>query len=191
MLFGRHSGGKKKKRIPYDPPGSKARKKANKKANRRVDQLFLTRRAMLMKSAVFGGFSILLARLGYMQIGKGEDYQAAATTNITDWRELKPSRGIIVDRKGRLLAKNRKSWSVSVIPADIRQLEPEQLSYVREQLMTALRLPDVVMVNPGSIPVEAKDQVYRRVGRLLGDTTEQDFENTKNWIKAQLRYNDY
>jgi penicillin-binding protein 2 len=191
MLFGRHPGGKKKKRIPYDPPGSKARKKANKQANRRVDQLFLTRRAMLMKSAVFGGFSILLARLGYMQIGKGEDYQAAATTNITDWRELKPSRGIIVDRKGRLLAKNRKSWSVSVIPADIRRLEPEQLSYVREQLMTALRLPDVVMINPGSIPAEAKDQVYRRVGRLLGDTTEQDFENTKNWITRQLRVNDY
>ena len=187
MRFGRNPNGKKKKRIPYDPPGSKARKKANKQANRRVDQLFLTRRAVMMKSAVLGGFSILLARLGYMQIGKGEDYQAAATTNITDWRELKPSRGVIVDRKGRLMAKNRKSWSVSVIPADIRQLESTQLAYVREQLMTALRLPDVVMINPGSIPAEAKDQVYRRVGRLLGDTTEQDYENTKNWIKSQLQ----
>jgi penicillin-binding protein 2 len=191
MRFGLNPFGKKKKRIPYDPPGSKARKKANKQANRRVDQLFLTRRALMMKSAVLGGFSILLARLGYMQIGKGQDYQAAATTNITDWRELKPSRGVIVDRKGRLMAKNRKSWSVSVIPADIRQLESTQLAYVREQLMTALRLPDVVMINPGSIPAEAKDQVYRRVGRLLGDTTEQDYENTKNWIKAQLRFNDY
>ena len=191
MRFGRNPNGKKKKRIPYDPPGSKARKKANKQANRRVDQLFLTRRAVMMKSAVIGGFSILLARLGYMQIGKGADYQAAATTNITDWRELKPSRGVIVDRKGRLMAKNRKSWSVSVIPADIRQLESTQLAYVREQLMTALRLPDVVMINPGSIPAEAKDQVYRRVGRLLGDTTEQDYENTRNWIKSQLQYNDY
>ena len=191
MRFGLNPFGKKKKRIPYDPPGSKARKKANKQANRRVDQLFLTRRAVLMKSAVLGAFSILLARLGYMQIGKGEDYQAAATTNITDWRELKPSRGVIVDRKGRLMAKNRKSWSVSVIPADIRQLESTQLAYVREQLMTALRLPDVVMINPGSIPAEAKDQVYRRIGRLLGDTTEQDYENTKNWIKSQLQFNDY
>ena len=191
MRFGRNPNGKKKKRIPYDPPGSKARKKANRQANRRVDQLFLTRRAVMMKSAVIGGFSILLARLGYMQIGKGADYQAAATTNITDWRELKPSRGVIVDRKGRLMAKNRKSWSVSVIPADIRQLESTQLAYVREQLMTALRLPDVVMINPGSIPAEAKDQVYRRVGRLLGDTTEQDYENTRNWIKSQLQYNDY
>ena len=92
MRFGLNPFGKKKKRIPYDPPGSKARKKTNKQANRRVDQLLLTRRAVLMKSAVLGSFSILLARLGYLQIGKGEDYQAAATTNITDWRELKPSR---------------------------------------------------------------------------------------------------
>ena len=49
MRFGRNPNGKKKKRIPYDPPGSKARKKANKQANRRVDQLFLTRRAVMMK----------------------------------------------------------------------------------------------------------------------------------------------
>ena len=116
MLFSRNQNGKnkKKKRIPYDPPGSKARKKANKQANRRVDQLFVTRRALMMKSAVVGAFSILLARLGYMQIGKGEDYEAQATTNITDWRELKPARGLIVDRQGRLMAGNRKSWSVSV-----------------------------------------------------------------------------
>ena len=170
---------KEAKRIPYDPPGSKARKKANKQANRRLDQLYITRRALLMKSAVLGGFTMLLGRLGYMQIGKGKDYEDAATTNITDWRELKPARGLIVDRQGRLMAGNRKSWSVSVIPADIRQLGSEALSYVREQLVTALRLPDVVMINPGSIPADAKDQVYRRVGRLLGDTSDQDYEDTK------------
>ena len=191
MLLGRDTTKKKRKRIPYDPPGSKARKKANKQANRRLDQLYITRRALLMKSAVVGGFSVLLGRLGYMQIGKGKDYEDAATTNITDWRELKPARGLIVDRQGRLMAGNRKSWSVSVIPADIRQLGSEALSYVREQLVTALRLPDVVMINPGSIPADAKDQVYRRVGRLLGDTSDQDFDDTKAWIKTQLKYNDF
>jgi penicillin-binding protein 2 len=191
MAISRNPSNRKKKRIPYDPPGSKARKKANKQANRRIDQLYITRRALVMKSAVVGAFSVLLARLGYMQIGKGEDYQEAATVNKTDWRELKPARGLIVDRKGRLMAGNRKSWSVSVIPADIRQLDREALAYVREQLITALRLPDVVMINPGAIPAEGKDQVYRRVGRLLGDTTEQDYESTKSWIKTQLKYNDY
>jgi penicillin-binding protein 2 len=144
-----------------------------------------------MKSAVVGAFSLLLARLGYMQIGKGDAYEEAATVNKTDWRELKPARGLIVDRKGRVMAGNRKSWSVSVIPADIRQLEPESLSYVREQLITALRLPDVVMINPGAIPANGKDQVYRRVGRLLGDQTEEDYENTTSWIKTQLEFNDY
>lgn len=191
MRIGRNPNHKKRKRIPYDPPGSKARRKANKQANRRVDQLFLTRRALMMKSAVVTAFGILLTRLGYMQIGKGHDYQAAATTNKTDWRELKPARGLIVDRQGRLMAGNRKSWSVSVIPADIRQLEPDALAYVREQLNTALRLPKVVMINPGSIPAEAKTQVYRRVGRLLGDVTEEDYDQTQNWIATQLRVNDY
>jgi penicillin-binding protein 2 len=188
MLFGRN---RKKKRLQYDPPGSKARKKANRAANRRVDQLFITRRALMFKTSVLGAFSILLVRLGYMQIGQGQDYSDAATTNVTDWRELKPARGLIVDRKGRLMAGNRKSWSVSVIPADIRQLDDDDLAYVKEQLVTALHLPEVVMINPGSIPANAKEQVYRRVGRLLGDQTEEDYEETQNWIKAQLRYNDF
>ncbi len=189
MLFGRRE--KKRKRIPYDPPGSKSRIKANRAANKRTDQVFVTRRVFMLKSGVVAAFSILLARLGYMQIGKGDDWSAAATTNKTDWRELKPTRGLIVDRQGRVMAGNRKSWSVSIIPADIRQLPDESLAYVREQLRTSLRLPDVVMINPGSIPADAKDQVYRRVGRLLGDSTEEDFEDTKGWIAAQLRFNDF
>lgn len=189
MVFGRKE--KKRKRIPYDPPGSKSRIKANRAANKRLEQVFITRRALMFKGGVVGAFSVLLARLGYMQIGKGDDWAAQATTNRTDWRELKPARGLIVDRQGRVMAGNRKSWSVSVIPADIRLLPDESLAYVKEQLVTALRLPDVVMVNPGSIPADAKDQVYRRLGGILGDTTDQDFEDTRNWIKAQLQYNDY
>lgn len=179
----------KKKRMQYDPPGSKARKKANQKANRRFDDIFITRRALMFKTAIASGFTILTARLAYMQIGKGTSYQEAAENNIIDWTPLKPARGLIYDRDGRVLASNRKSWSVSVIPVDVLDLDDEDLAYVREQLITALRLPDVVIVKPGSIPKDAKDQVYRRLGRLLGDDTEEELASTKSWIERQLRVN--
>ncbi|HQY31230.1 MAG TPA: hypothetical protein PK691_08090, partial [Thermomicrobiales bacterium] len=179
----------KKKRMAYDPPGSKARKKANHKANRRFEDMFISRRAVMLKTAVFGGFGILTARMAYMQIGKGTSYQEAAENNIVAWTALKPPRGLIYDRQGRVLASNRKSWSVSIIPADVLDLEDKDLAYVREQLITALRLPQVVIVKPGSIPKEYKDQVYRRLGSLLGDSTESDFQSTKSWIERQLRVN--
>ena len=177
----------KKKRMQYDPPGSKSRKKANQKANRRMDDIFVTRRALMFKTAIATGFGVLTARLAYMQIGHGTTYQQAAENNIVDWTPLKPARGLVYDREGRVLASNRKSWSVSVIPVDVLDLEDENLAYVREQLITALRLPEVVIVKPGSIPKDAKDQVYRRLGRLLGDTTDEQFASTKSWIERQLQ----
>jgi penicillin-binding protein 2 len=185
-LFGRSS---KKKRMQYDPPGSRSRKKANQKANRRFDDIFITRRALMFKTAIASGFAVLTARMAYMQIGRGTNYQEAAESNIVDWTPLKPARGLIYDREARVLASNRKSWSVSVIPVDVLNLEEADLSYVREQLITALRLPDVVIVKPGSIPKDAKDQVYRRLGMLLGDESEEDLASTKSWIERQLRVN--
>src|SRR3954451_23191637 len=76
---------KRKKRIPYDPPGSKPRgKKAA--SNRRVDQIFLTRRVFLVKTAVIGGFAVLTARLAQMQLMKGQQYQAQARTTTSTGR---------------------------------------------------------------------------------------------------------
>jgi len=66
---------KRRKRIPYDPPGQ--RKKGKRQTWRRSDQIFLTRRMLLMKGAIAAGFTALIGRLGYMQIIKGSHYSAA------------------------------------------------------------------------------------------------------------------
>jgi len=186
LIFGQKEA---RRRIKFDPPGSKARKKANRKANRRLDDIFVTRRVFAFKGAVAAGFLALVAKMGYMQIGNANKYQDAAESNIVAWTPLKPARGVIRDRQGRVLASNRKSWSVSVIPVDVLNLDDQDLAYVREQLITALRLPLVVIVKPGNIPKDATDSVYRNLGRLLGDQNDQDFQDTKAWIEGQLKVN--
>jgi len=186
LIFGRKEA---RRRIKFDPPGSKARKKANRKATRRLDDIFVTRRVFAFKGAVAAGFVALVAKMGYMQIGNANKYQDAAESNIVAWTPLKPARGVIRDRQGRVLASNRKSWSVSVIPVDVLNLDDQDLAYVREQLITALRLPQVVIVKPGNIPKDATDSVYRNLGRLLGDQNDQDFQDTKEWIERQLKVN--
>ena len=186
MIFRR-----KRRRIPYDAPGSRSRKKAARAANRRVDELFITRRVFLFKGVAVAGFSGLAVRLGLMQLRDGETWSAQAVSNVQRWRELKPARGMILDRQGRVLAENVKTWSVNVIPNDLPELDTPEWAYIRGQLVTALRLPDVVMVDPRSIPVGAREQVYRRLGQLLGDATDTDYRQTVLNITQQLKYNPY
>src|SRR5215204_5023341 len=107
-----------RKRIPYDPPGQ--RKRTGKQPEwKRSDQIFLNRRVFVMKSAIVAGFTALAVRLGYMQIIKGDFYQAATADTTQRWESETPVRGLIFDRQGRTLAENRRVWEVRVIPADL------------------------------------------------------------------------
>ena len=188
MIFRRST---RRRRIPYDAPGSRSRKKAAKAANRRVDELFLSRRVLMLKGVAVTGFSVLAGKLGIMQFGEAEKWSAQAVSNVQRWRELKPARGMILDRQGRVIAENRKTWSLSVIPWDLPELDAPEWEYIRGQLVTALRLPEVVLVDPRSIPLSARDQVYRRLGQLLGDQSDADYKQTTLNIEQQLDYNRY
>ncbi len=179
---------RRKKRMAYDPPGSKARKRKPGVA-RRSDQIFLTRRVFMVKSAVVAGFSVLAARLGYMQIVKGSVYTEEAESNVVDWVELKPTRGLVFDRAGRPLAENRRTWAVRIIPTELPKRDTAEFRRVRDTLITALRLPDSLIVDRDAVPKEARETVFTRVGRLLGDQTADDTRETIDYIGRQADIN--
>lgn len=60
--------------------------------------------------------SILLARLGYLQIVKGAEYRQKSENNSVRFRNLKPLRGLIMDRNGVVLVDNMPSFDVIYIP---------------------------------------------------------------------------
>ena len=179
---------KRKKRMQFDPPGSKQRRKRNGKA-RRDDQLFLTRRMFLLKSAIVGGFATLTARLGYMQLVQGQAYRADAENNVVNWTVQKPARGLIFDRANRTLAANQRTWSVSVIPTKLPKRNTPEWQLVRDTLITALRLPDTLVVEPDAVPKDAKETVYTRLGHLLGDSSQEDTQATIDFITSQKEIN--
>ena len=94
-----------RKRIPYDPPGQR-KSKGKRREWMRSDQIFLNRRVFLMKGAIVAGFATLAARLGYMQIVKGDYYQKETADTTQRWIPETPVRGLIFDRQGRL----RRRW---------------------------------------------------------------------------------
>ncbi len=158
-MFRRH------KRIPYDPPGARKRK-GNRRPPMRSDQIFLTRRMLLIKGAISAAFLTFAARLGYMQIVQGQTYEQQANENVQRPQNIKAARGMIFDRTGRVLAENYRSWEVRVVPGDL-PTDKIELQRVKDTLITALRLPDVLTVNPNAVPTGSETTVYRRVVDLL------------------------
>ena len=62
-------------------------------------------------------FLLLAARLWYVQVIQGERYWRASTQNIIRDIEIKPARGRIIDRHDVVLADNRPSYDVYLIPS--------------------------------------------------------------------------
>ncbi|NLC56750.1 MAG: penicillin-binding protein 2 [Armatimonadetes bacterium] len=72
---------------------------------------------------VAGLFMVLLVRFWYLQIAQGEYYRLKAEENRTADIELPAPRGLIRDRNGVILATTRPAFSVSVLPAEVVDLD--------------------------------------------------------------------
>lgn len=79
-------------------------------------------------------FLTLFARLWYLQVFTGEEYQARAAEQSVRENVVQPARGLIVDAMGRPLVANRTSWVVSVDRTVLGKM-PEQ---TREALLRTL-----------------------------------------------------
>ncbi len=157
---------KRKKRIPYDPPSQ--RKGSGKRREwKRADQIFLNRRVFVLKGLIVSGFAALAARLGYMQILKGDFYEERTANTTTQWRVEKPVRGLIVDRQGRSVAENRRVWEVRAVPANLPPRGTPERERVRSTMISALRLPEVLVIDPNAVPLGSEETIYRRVAALL------------------------
>jgi penicillin-binding protein 2 len=72
---------------------------------------------------VLAAFSILLIRLFILQVIKGEEFRRLSENNSIRLQNIDPSRGMIFDRRGKLLVDNRPSFDVSIILKDARPVK--------------------------------------------------------------------
>ncbi|MGM0554999.1 MAG: penicillin-binding protein 2 [Myxococcota bacterium] len=70
-------------------------------------------------------FAVILARLWYLQIIRGEEYHRVSSDNIIRDVEIPAPRGRILDRNGRVLAENRASFDIYIIPHIFKQHDEE------------------------------------------------------------------
>ncbi len=97
-------------------------------------------RTRLLAAAAFVlfGFSLLGARLVYLQVYKHDDLSAQAENNRIAVVPVVPNRGLIVDRNGVVLANNYSAYTLEITPAKL-QGDLEQ---------TIDQLADIVRIEP-------------------------------------------
>jgi penicillin-binding protein 2 len=94
------------------------------KERRFVRELLDSKQRILVISFVVGiVFLFLLIRLWHLQILNTEDYQVMSENNRLRFVPVAASRGAILDRTGKVLVSNRPSYSLAVIPQEVKNKE--------------------------------------------------------------------
>jgi penicillin-binding protein 2 len=73
--------------------------------------------------AVLAAFALLLARFVWLQVVQHDAYRAKADENRISIVPLAPSRGLVMDRNGVVLARNTLAYTLEIFPAQVADLE--------------------------------------------------------------------
>ncbi len=80
-------------------------------------------RAVVAGLAVLFAFSLLVARMVYLQVIRHDDLSAQAESNRTAVLPVVPNRGQILDRHGRVLASNYSAYTLEITPSRVQDLD--------------------------------------------------------------------
>ncbi len=94
------------------------------KERRFVRELLESKQRIMWLSFVVGvAFLFLVIRLWHLQILSADDYRAMSENNRLRFMPVAASRGAIMDRTGKVLVSNRPSFSLAVIPQEVKDKE--------------------------------------------------------------------
>eukprot|EP00656_Telonema_subtile_P020721 TRINITY_DN21799_c0_g1_i1.p1 TRINITY_DN21799_c0_g1~~TRINITY_DN21799_c0_g1_i1.p1 ORF type:complete len:148 (-),score=1.86 TRINITY_DN21799_c0_g1_i1:31-474(-) len=80
-------------------------------------------RAVLAFFVVIVMLCVLVVRLYYLQVIEHDRYAAMSEANRVQLQPVPPTRGLIYDRNGVLLADNRPSYSVTILKEEVSDLD--------------------------------------------------------------------
>ena len=80
-------------------------------------------RVLVASLVVLSAFSILVARLVYLQVHRHTDLSEQAESNRTAIVPIVPNRGQILDRNGVVLATNYSAYTLEIMPSRVSSVE--------------------------------------------------------------------
>jgi len=105
-------------------------------------------RIVIFRVIVVLVFIGLIAQLWYLQVVQWQKYLLQSDHNRFRLMSIDAPRGIIYDRHGNILVRNKPSFTVTIVPADLPDEEAEQ-----EAIFARLAaLLDIPVSRPGQVP---------------------------------------
>lgn len=98
-------------------------------------------RLLSLRIVVVLAFITLVAQLWRLQIVQGDDFRWRANNNRFRVVSQEAPRGVIYDRQGHILARNRPRYQVVVVPEDLPDEEAEQTGVLRRLKYLLEKLP--------------------------------------------------
>ncbi|HEX9860272.1 MAG TPA: hypothetical protein VGB23_03650, partial [Nitrospirota bacterium] len=120
----------------------------------------IRRRLWLLTTFVLVLFAVLLLRLWYLQIIRGDYYRELSEHNRVRVVDIRPPRGIFYDRNGIPLAENTPNHVVTFTPEDARDTPGVRASLARILGMTAGELDGRIAAEkyrPPQQPIRIKE----------------------------------
>lgn len=162
----------------------------------REDQSTRNERTSTMMATLAVAFFVLLLRIGWLQFVKGGEMQKAAELNRLRLDPIHAPRGILTDRHGKPLVRNRPAWNIVLDPPALRRKENEVFAALmqfrdslglvlfdsaalRRQMQLARRRPfeRPVLLEDASVEEIAlfAEHQYRLPGVMLEVTTRREY----------------
>ncbi len=93
----------------------------------------LRQRSRVVRLVAFAIFSLIVLRLGWLQLARGGFYRDLSEDNYVQGFEVRAPRGLIIDRNGEILADN--SVSLSITLSRVRDRDDETLADLLAELL--------------------------------------------------------
>lgn len=159
-----------------------------------VNDVFYRRRWLIF-FLVVGVVALYIGRLFYLQI-LSPDYERRAAGNAYYYKAIHPSRGVIYDRKGRLLVANKPAHDLIItmneaknhldtaLLASLLRLQPEELTEKLEQVKDRRRnrgysphTPQILLtqIDPEDA-ARVQEQLYKFPGIYIQNRTTRQYE---------------
>lgn len=120
------------------------------------------RRLLATVVLVVAAFVFVGARVWHLQIRAGEEYRMLSESNRVRLKRVRATRGLVFDRRGKVLVENRPSFDVVMVPEDAR--DPQMVlgrleGYLEQELPDAREALESATDRPPFQPVVLRQDV--------------------------------
>ena len=108
-----------------------------------AERRMFTTRIIVAAVAIIGLSALLVARLVQLQVVQHEQFAELSLGNSLRIEALAPTRGLIFDRDGEILAQNLPAWQLELIPDQVDDLDATLAALEARGFVAADELPEI------------------------------------------------